>query len=861
MQLRSSGAVETLINECGAQDSILLLNQVFVLFTGMAGRLGFNGMTDSRFLNNWYDFGHSGYFLKDGLPYDEFMAERWVPLLLKSQIPTSSPRRDGGISGLSAFILQNAEPIKLCIYLVPALLLVLTYRDLYKAEQSAHRLSTARQLAYEAQLLAQQDPSTLRIQALLSIESLRHDPSLAGQRVLQSALSLLPKREIHMQADGALRAVDLARGGSMLAMAYADGTVQLKSIRDGGTLIVIHTGTEVKSVAFSPDGNYLATGGTDHFVRVWSVSTGAQPVAIDQGADVNHVRFSNDGLLLLTFSMSFQPSGAMVASTQVWSIHDRRRLIRIDAASSSFVPSLTNDSRYLVTADRNYSIGTWNLQRKKEGGEFGFAMPSGSAGFCQSSTGELLYIKSDESVAIVDLKSGRFLARVSHKREDPLIWHASFSSDCEQFSTAGADGTAVVWSSRKGQQLAKLTHEAGVNEALFSPDGTRLATRTDRIVRLWNWENGKELIRIVRPDRVLGMMFDGEGRNLVTYDQNAVQVWSTQAGPSVMEGVQSVPELGVSAFSPDGKYLVTPGTNYALLWRVEDGVQIGTLQMSSQNSLRSISFNATSDRIVAGSWNGKLWRLGGKLQETRLPCDCALEAVAFGNNGVIVGETDLQGTIIWDVSTGNRLRSLHDEPAPYMVNHAILSSDGRILARLTPYNTFEMWELSEDYSVANQTVAMKDIFSIGLSADGQVFATSNGKQISVFRSGTNKLIKIIPFYASHLILSHDGSFLAIVNADGIEVFDTQRGTEIAAIFNPEGAAINAVSFSADDKSLVGVYDPATNGFRTALARVWRWQIEDQIADACSHISTNLTPQEWLQYVGPEPRQRSCSAYP
>ena len=50
--------VGRLINDCGDKDNVLLLNQLVVLFTGRAGRSGFNGMTGDRFRNRFFDFGH-----------------------------------------------------------------------------------------------------------------------------------------------------------------------------------------------------------------------------------------------------------------------------------------------------------------------------------------------------------------------------------------------------------------------------------------------------------------------------------------------------------------------------------------------------------------------------------------------------------------------------------------------------------------------------------------------------------------------------------------------------------------------------------------------------------------------------------
>jgi hypothetical protein len=45
--LISRFGINRVVNDCGTEDEILILSQVAVLFTGMAGRLGFHGMIGS----------------------------------------------------------------------------------------------------------------------------------------------------------------------------------------------------------------------------------------------------------------------------------------------------------------------------------------------------------------------------------------------------------------------------------------------------------------------------------------------------------------------------------------------------------------------------------------------------------------------------------------------------------------------------------------------------------------------------------------------------------------------------------------------------------------------------------------------
>ncbi|HMO37453.1 MAG TPA: hypothetical protein PKA06_15545, partial [Gemmatales bacterium] len=102
---------------------VLLLNQFFVLFTGMAGREGFSGMTSNAFRNRYFTFGHSGYFQTLAIPDDTFMREKWLPLFLTEEVTRTygDPRPATFLRGATTFFFNNAEPIKLLIWLAPVL--------------------------------------------------------------------------------------------------------------------------------------------------------------------------------------------------------------------------------------------------------------------------------------------------------------------------------------------------------------------------------------------------------------------------------------------------------------------------------------------------------------------------------------------------------------------------------------------------------------------------------------------------------------------------------------------------------------------------------------------------------------------
>jgi YD repeat-containing protein len=134
--LIDTGAVESVVNDCGLHDRVLLISQWVVLLTGSAGRLGFFGRLDDRFSNRFFPGGHSLYFA------DSFMREWWIPILADPDGPvTMSPSQPAtALQGLQLVLYRNSEPLKLLTY---ALVIGL---PLYGAAHSAYTLYSAREL-------------------------------------------------------------------------------------------------------------------------------------------------------------------------------------------------------------------------------------------------------------------------------------------------------------------------------------------------------------------------------------------------------------------------------------------------------------------------------------------------------------------------------------------------------------------------------------------------------------------------------------------------------------------------------------------------------------------------------------------
>ena len=124
------GYLTRVVNECAIRDTVLVANQIVVFLSGSAGRTGFTGFEDEmRLVNRYFDFGHSGYFFsKNTQPYDDFMRDKWVPLLTSDSRPERFDARTGP-NPFQRFILVllrafNIEPLKVFANLVCTCLII-----------------------------------------------------------------------------------------------------------------------------------------------------------------------------------------------------------------------------------------------------------------------------------------------------------------------------------------------------------------------------------------------------------------------------------------------------------------------------------------------------------------------------------------------------------------------------------------------------------------------------------------------------------------------------------------------------------------------------------------------------------------
>ena len=493
--------------------------------------------------------------------------------------------------------------------------------------------------------------------------------------------------------------------GRLLAVSYANGQVWLWNAATGQVVRVINAdhqtsgfsiggGYNVWGVAFSPDGKLLATADGDWNTRVWNAATGQLLFTLKAS------QLSDDGV----GGVAFSPDGKTLAAAdgsgavQLWNLATRRSIatfgqigpltaIAKEVNDLAFSP----DGRYLAATDWGGDTWMWNLDTGRLVLNHAPGDSAGNGAIAFSPDSSLLAdTDGDGTVQLwrtaTALPAGQSLQGNSTAGG---VGDIAFSPGSDIVADADSDGTVRLWNDATGQ-LARVLHvttaEEGVNSVIFSPNGDVLATLDndrgangapftggDGTERLWNPATGK-LVRSLQSD-VGVAAFSPDGRLLATGGGRrgncSIRLWNAVTG-QILSTLQpsSATSLGVGnlVFASNGQFLASGyeaenGDGMVRLWSPVTGQLIRTWDASqSGNGFGSIAFSPNSDILATGDagnddtvqlWNPSTGRL---VRTLTITSSDGVDNIAFSPNGKILASADADGNIqLWNALTGQAI--------------------------------------------------------------------------------------------------------------------------------------------------------------------------------------------------------------
>ncbi|MEM7306606.1 MAG: protein kinase [Planctomycetota bacterium] len=493
----------------------------------------------------------------------------------------------------------------------------------------------------------------------------------------------------------------------------ADGW-ELKGGRYGGRAAVLN-----------PSATRLAHPITDGLINVWRVFPDAPPeleilLGRPQDGQAWIAEFSPDGSLLAV--------GGDGRAVHVYSAETYERLATLKGATDRIERlAFSADSRLLASSSLRGEVNLFDLgsedPRAVGAGAYVYAARFDDAGeriAIGSASGELFLhdARSLQRYATVLLGDGSFIV---HDLELDGLRERAFV--CSQ------SGTLVVVDLTSGALLARLPE--GGKSACLSPDGSRLATRTEDRLCL----RDPETLEVLRATSIHGMLqtasvYDPSGRWIATVGADPLGGADEARAPVASVLLLDAETLEVRtrlsthtagvrklAFSPDGAYLATGAFDRtARVYRVPSGEEVAVLESHSRG-VYAVEWSRDGERLFTGSadlrikvWETSTW---GELA-TLLGHEGYVAALETHPDGEILLSAGGDGTArLWDA---RQRRDVVSEERTYRASAARLAPRLEKLRRLGAAEAVQALEEDGELGERERQIAAQQLF--GARASG-----------------------------------------------------------------------------------------------------------------------------------------------
>ena len=262
---------------------------------------------------------------------------------------------------------------------------------------------------------------------------------------------------------------------------------------------------------------------------------------------------------------------------------------------------------------------------------------------------------------------------------------AAFSPDGKMLATGSVDNTVHIYNFAESNKPLRtlLGHKAQVNSVAFSPDRVTLASAgSDGIIKLWDAQSGKEIAALSHKNsskspaasyavEVKSIAFSPDGKYLASGGTDGkIILWDAQSR-QLVKVFDDYYMIWSIVFSPDGRALASAGEGGGIsLWNVETGEQIKKLEEPNYlDSIYSIAFSSDGSTLASGDRHGKVYfwdvERGNKLSG---PSDLkpgemdnhqnSVVAVAFSPKNMLLATGSYDGTTkFWDAGRQSVLKT------------------------------------------------------------------------------------------------------------------------------------------------------------------------------------------------------------
>ncbi len=542
------------------------------------------------------------------------------------------------------------------------------------------------------------------------------------------------------------------------------------------------------AISVSPDGKLLALGG-EGFMNVCDADSGQLRFSVKGGDQNGHSRFdalafSPDGKILAFAEGLVDPQESVSVDIRLCDPETGKVFRKLHAHKQKvWCLAFAPDGKTLAAASHDEPIRIWDVDEGKVLHELPFAQCQNLAFSPDGSKLATVGLQARNDIRLWDPRTGKELPPI---KNCGYGWYRrlAFSPDGKTLALAGRVRAIRLWNVETGEELPLFAGHAGpVLSVAFSPDGTRLASRSgqDGTIRLWDLASGKTQHVFTNAeypgergpgvtDSGCTLAFCRDGKQLIglggRYGNQECEffLWNAVSGEAVWTPPAPAAPVNVwpasAALSADGDTVVTADNLGVRVWSLASRKMVKEFVLRPARPLmhgdptdneRCAIFSpdkqilATSDAVgsVVRLWD---WRSGARLNE--IPVEAKyLNCLAFSPDGQLLAGCNPGPVCVWETATGKLLRKFGEDREG--TKSVAFAPDDRRLVVATKAS-IDIWDVltGEELSAPDGKPLLSgghkgDILCAAISPDGKTIA-SGGADTTILLWDAHDLLPRTP---------------------------------------------------------------------------------------------------------------------